>query len=174
MRGALAQGLALALVLGFLAGCGSTPTPVTPTTTPTPAPTPTPVPVAAPTPAATPTPCTRGLCEEPTTSGNQPVRLTLRIHTVVNPAGQWIQSITTGESIPVSYTVTVDATAKDENNRDTLGMSPIQWTFENPQGATIVGNHTHQRRIKGHKPGTVLVTAYQDGVWSNTLALQFE
>jgi hypothetical protein len=92
----------------------------------------------------------------------------------VNPAGLWIQGFTEEDAIPVSYTVTVDATAKDENNRDTLGRSPIAWTFKNAEGATIVGNHTHQRRIKGHKPGTVLVTASQDGVKSNTVALQFE
>jgi hypothetical protein len=136
--------------------------------------TPTPLPIATPTPAPTPTPCTQGLCEEPTTNTNKPVRLTLRIYSVVNPGGQWIQGVTEKDAIPVSYTVTVDATAKDAANDDTLGQSPITWEFENAKGATIGGNHTHQRRITGDKPGTVLVTARQDGIVSNTVALQFE
>ena len=171
----LGRTLALASVLAVLgSGCGSTQSPVTPTTAPTPAPTPTPAPIATPTPVPAPTPCTQGLCEPPTTTSTQPVRLTLRLYSVVNPAGQWIQNIGEEDAIPVSYTVTVDATAKDEKNRDTLGFNPVQWTFENAKGATVWGNHTHQRRIKGEKPGTVLVTAYQDGVWSNTVALQFE
>ena len=168
------------LMAALAAGCGSTPSPVTPTTTPTPAPTPaavatpTPAPLATPTPVPTPTPCTQGLCEEPTTNTNPPVRLTLRIYSVVNQGGQWIQGLTEMDAIPVGYTVTVDATAKDEGNRDTLGLTTVQWEFENEQGANIVGNHTHQRRIRGDKPGTVLVTAIQDGIRSNTVALQFE
>jgi hypothetical protein len=100
--------------------------------------------------------------------------LTLRIYSVVNQGGQWIQGITEKDAIPVGYTVTVDATAKDEFNHDTLGLTPIKWEFENAGGASIGGNHTHQRRVTAERAGTVLVTAHQDGVTSNTVALQFE
>jgi hypothetical protein len=130
--------------------------------------------VAAPSPVPTPTPCTRGLCEEPTTSGNRPVRIALRIYAVVNPAGQWIQGITEADAIPVSYTVTVDATAKDEANRETSSASTPFSGISRTRGARPSAGITRISRLKGDKPGTVLVTVSQDGVRSNTVALQFE
>ncbi len=178
MRTPLARCL-LALPLAIvLAGCGNPVSPVTPPPLPVPSPTPvptaTPVALITPTPLPTPTPCTQGLCEEPTTNTNLPVRLTLRIYTIVNGGGELIKGITEKDAIPLSYTVTVDATAKDAVDNDTLGLTPIQWQYENAGGVSIRGNHTHQRRLTGERPGIVLVTATQDGVKSNTVMLQFE
>jgi hypothetical protein len=177
--------LGVAAVLAVCSACGGAASPLAATQaagllaagTPTPAPSPspaTPAPVVAPTPTPTPTPCTQGLCEEPTTNTNPPVRLTLRIYTVVNGAGQQISGITEESAIPLGLTVTVDATAKDEGNKDTLGQSVILWEFENADRATVGGNHTHQRRITGNHTGTVLVRAVQGGVISNTVTLKFD
>jgi hypothetical protein len=183
MNPALVRSLGAALFVAVLAACGGASSPVASTQgsalvavitpTPPPVPSPTPEPVVAPTPSPTPTPCTQGLCEAPTTNTNLPVRITLRIYTVVN-GGEQVHGFTEETPIPTGYTVTVDATAKDEGNRDTLGQSPIEWVFEDAEGATVVGNHTHQRRITGNRPGTVRVTVTQDGVTSNTVKLRFE
>ena len=162
-----------------MAGCGgstSSGTNVTPVAvaTPTPAPSPTPTPVASEpshTPSPTPPPCTQGLCEEPTTSTNTPVRLTIRVYKVEDLNGKLVNGFTT--EFPVGYKVTIDATAKDVANRDTLGSADVDFSVSDESFVRIGGNHNFQRKITAVRPGDLQVWASLDGIESNILDLTF-
>ena len=163
--------LALVVFL-LLAGCGgSTPTtPVVPT--PAPTPTPTPAPAATPVPEPTPDTCTQGLCEEPTSNRNKAVRLTLRLYTVTDGQGNRVD-LTVDDDIPLGYILIIDATAKDENGKETLGRNAIQWYFVNESLAKVGGQHSHQKRVIPKAAGNMFVYAKVDGVTSNELQLRF-
>lgn len=161
------------LLAATFAACGGS-SPVTPTPSPTPIATPTPAPTPTPTPVPTPTPCTQGLCEEPVTNTNPPVRLTLRLYVVESPTGGFIPQPNPGTPIPVGYIARLDVTAKDVDNRETIGRSDVEFFYSNPSLVRIFGNHTHQRRLEALLPGQLDIWAMQDGVRSNVLTLTFQ
>jgi hypothetical protein len=166
---------ALCGVVGFLPGCGEsngasgTPTPVA-VATPTPAPSPTPV-VSEPSHTPTPPPCTQGLCEAPVTNTNAPIRLTIRVYKVEDPDGKLVSGYTT--EFPVGYKVTIDATAKDEANDDTLGSADVSFGVSDDSLVRVGGNHNFQRKLTAVRPGDLRVWARLDGIDSNVLDLSF-
>ena len=165
-----------AWVLGLLlaaTGCGGQDAPTAPAQpTPLPTATPTPAPAATPVPEPTPEPCTEGLCEEPVSNRNKAVRLTLRLYTITDGQGRRV-NLTLDDDIPLGYILVIDATAKDEDGKETLGKNLIQWHFVNESLARVGGNHSHQRRVIPKSPGNMFVTASLDGVTSNELGLRF-
>lgn len=159
----------LPFVVGLLACGGGTTIPGGPlpvvTPTPTPAPTPTP------TPAPTPAPCAG--CEAPVTNTNPPARLTIKVYKVTD-RNEVLQPLTERDLIPVGFKVTVDATAKDHEERETNGVSGWVAFFVSDEDVVEVGgNHAFQRKLTARKAGTVDVWANLDGVRSNTLTLKF-
>ena len=151
--------------------CGAS-TPAAPTPSPVAIATPTPAPVATPTPAPTPTP-TPEEGEPPVTNSNPAVRLTMRIFVIENPDGSYTGNVDPKQPIPVGYTARLDVTAKDVDNRETVGQSDVEFFFSDTGLARITGNHTNQRRVQGLAVGSVDCWAVQDGVRSNTITLTF-
>lgn len=155
------------------AGCGSSTSPAEPTPSvpvATPAPTPTPTPVANP-PLQAPTlpPCNG--CEPPVTNTNPPVRLTIRVYKIQDLNGTVIAGIP--PSIPLGYTVTIDATPKDAGNRDTLGSGTVDFTFSDMSIIEVSSNHGFQKKLKVLGAGLLEVKASLDGIDSNTLVITF-
>jgi hypothetical protein len=154
---------------------GTTPVqPITATTTLAPAPItvpPAPIVAPSPTPAPTPTPdC--GLCEVPTTSTARPVRLTLKLFTVENGTGKFWANPDVKEPIPLDYFARIDFTGKDEFGAETNGSADAEWHFSDPELVNVSGNHSHQRRLKVLKAGTLDCWVTQEGATSNVLTLR--
>jgi hypothetical protein len=149
-------------------GCGSTspadPAPTVPVATPEPTPTP-----VANQPQQQPTPPPCNGCEPPVTNTNPPVRLTIRIYKIQDLNGTVIAGIP--QSIPLGYTVTIDATPKDANNKDTLGSGTVNFTFSDLNLIDVSSNHGFQKKLKVLGPGLLEVQASLDGIDSNTLAI---
>jgi hypothetical protein len=153
-------------------GCGSStspaePTPSAPVATPAPTPTPTPVaeqPQHSPTPAP---PCSG--CEAPVTNTNPPVRLTIRVYKVQDLNGTLVAGIPA--SIPLGYTVTIDATPKDAGNKDTLGSGTVDFSFSDMSLIDVGSNHGFQKKLTVLGAGLLEVKASLDGIDSNTLVI---
>jgi len=161
-----------ALILACLVGCGTPTQPVVPT--PAPTPTPTPVPAPTPTPEPTPTPCTQGLCEPPVENTAPPVRVTIRLYTLEDGAGNFIANPDPNVPIPRGYWARLDVTAKDEDNLETNGSGSVEFFFTNQRSIEVAGGHTNQRRVRALAPAVVECRAALDGVRSNTLTLTFK
>jgi len=96
------------------------------------------------------------------------------LYTVVDDGGTWLQNWNERDEIPVGYRATIDATAKDDGNRDTLGeQGQADFFFSDTALAKVGGGHPFQRRLTVTKPGTLECWAEIDGVRSNTLVLSF-
>lgn len=163
----------LVVTSSLVAACGggssSAPDPVlvpeSITATPTPAPTATPAP--------SPSPALCDGCEAPVTNDAPPARLTIKVYKVVD-RNEVLQPLTDRDPIPVDFKVTIDATAKDANERETNGASGwVAFFVDDEDVAQLDGNHAFQRKVKASAPGTVQVWANLDGVRSNTLTLRF-
>ena len=152
---------------------GSGPAAPTATPMPNPAPTPAPDPKPSPAPFASPSPCTQGLCEEPTTNTNPPVRATLRMYFVEDGQGNKL-SLHQGDAIPAGSLVHIDLTAKDAANDDTLGNGQVEFFFNDLTLVNVQGNHTYQRKLQVLSRGTLDCWAKIDGVDSNVLRLRFK
>jgi hypothetical protein len=160
--------LVLSGALLVLPACGTS-TPTAPTPSPSPVAVPSPTPVVTPVPFPTPTP--EG--EPPVTNTNPAMRLTMRIFVIENPDGTYTGNVDPKLPIPVGYTARLDVTAKDIDNRETVGRSEVEFFFSDPGLARITGNHTNQRRVQGLAIGSLDCWAVQDGVTSNTITLTF-
>jgi hypothetical protein len=101
-------------------------------------------------------------------------RLTLRLYTVESPTGGFESNPNPGAPIPVGHIARLDATAKDDGNKETVGRGDVEFFFDNPSLVRVFGNHTHQRRLEVLRPGYLDVWAIQDGVRSNTVSLVFQ
>lgn len=164
------RSIRLAVLPFLLAAFACSGSPAAPT--PQPTPTPTPAPTPTPTPQPTPTPDCGG-CEPPVTNANPPARLTIRVYKVVDK-NEVLQPLTERDLIPVGFKVTVDATAKDADERETNGISGwVAYFVSDEDVVNVGGNHPFQRKLTGLKEGTVEVWAKLDGVRSNTLVLRF-
>lgn len=161
----------IAALSGGLAGigCGSSTSPAEPTpSAPAATPAPTPTPVANP-PQHDPTPPPCNGCEPPVTNTNPPVRLTIRIYKIQDLNGTVIAGIP--PSIPLGYTVTIDATPKDANNKDTLGSGTVDFSFSDMSLIDVGSNHGFQKKLKILGEGLLEVKASLDGIDSNTLVI---
>lgn len=160
--------LVLLLALPACGGGTSTPDPIVPA----------PAPTAAPTPAPTPTPATAAMpapCEEcePSVESNTPAtRLTIRLYILTNDKGKQIRSYDP-EKIPVGWHLTLDAVAKDADNRETNGEKVLRWFVDNPGIVEQGGNHPHQTKLTPTAEGQVEVYGKQDGATSNVLRFVF-
>jgi hypothetical protein len=164
----LAGALALAVACG-----GSTPT-STVVPTPVPVPTATPAPAPTPTPEPTPTPCTQGLCEPKVVNDSPAARLTLRLYTVEDGFGNFISNPDPDNGISVGSLARIDATAKDEQGKETNGLGSIEFFFNDPSLVKIAGgNGPQQRRLRVLKPGRLVCWVELDGIQSNQLTLHF-
>lgn len=149
--------------------CGGSTSPVTseptvPVSTPTPTPAP---PVSQPSQNPTPAPCNG--CEAPVTNTKPPVRLTIRVYKVQDVNGTLVAGIP--PSIPLGYTVTIDATPKDAGNRDTLGSGTVEFMYSDPGLVDVSSNHGFQKKLKVLGAGLLEVKASLDGIDSNTLVI---
>lgn len=151
-----------------LPACGTS-TPAAPTPSPSPVAAASPTPVATPVPSPTPTP--EG--ETPVTNTNPATRLTMRIFVIEHADGTYSGNVNPGLPITVGDTARLDVTAKDIDNRETVGRSEVQFFFSDPGLARITGNHTNQRRVQGLAIGSIECWAVQDGITSNTITLTF-
>lgn len=173
------QGWAAVAVLGALivaeAGCGgskssgTTATPVVPAAPAAPSPSPV---ASEPSHTPTPPPCTQGLCEPPVTNTNAPVRLTIKVYKVQDLNGTVVDGFTT--TFPVGYKVTIDGTAKDKDNRDTLGSGTVDFSFSDPSLVRVGSNHGYQKKLTILDAGVLEVRASLDGIDSNVLELTFD
>ena len=75
--------------------------------------------------------------------------------------------------LTAGFTARLDVTAKDLDNRETVGQSEVQFFFSDSGLARVTGNHTNQRRVQGLAVGSLDCWAVQDGVTSNTITLTF-
>ena len=165
---------AVAITLVAVA-CGGSSTP-TSTIVPTPLPTatPTPAPAPTPTPEPTPTPCTQGLCEPKVVNDAPAARLTLRLYTIEDGYGNFISNPDPDEGIKVGSIARLDATAKDEDGKETNGLGNIQFFFNDTSLMKISGgNGPQQRRLRVLKAGRLVCWAELDGIQSNQLTLYF-
>lgn len=165
---------AVAITLVAVA-CGGSSTP-TSTIVPTPLPTatPTPAPAPTPTPEPTPTPCTQGLCEPKVVNDAPAARLTMRLYTIEDGYGNFISNPDPNEGIKVGSIARLDATAKDEDGKETNGLGNIEFYFNDESLVKISGgNGPQQRRLKVLKAGRLVCWATLDGIQSNQLTLWF-
>ena len=156
-------------VVGTFSGCGgssSSGTGVTAVATPEP---PT-APAADQPPPQNPAPPPCQNCEAPVTNTNPPVRLTIRIYKIQDLNGSIVQGVIP-PSIPVGYTITIDATPKDANNRDTLGSGTVDFTVSEPALVDIKSNHGFQKKLTVLGAGLIEVKASLDEIDSNTLVI---
>jgi hypothetical protein len=160
--------------LVLLSACGGggnmSPTPTAPVT-PAPAPAPTPEPTPAPTPTPPPSSCADP-CEAPVTNDSPAARLNIRLYILTDEHGQLVREYDT-EAIPVGWRLTLDATAKDAQGRETNGQKVVRWFVDNEGIVQLGGSHLHQVKITPREPGRIEVYARQDGVDSNTLKFRF-
>jgi hypothetical protein len=155
---------------GLLASCGggtSAPEPIAPPVTV--AATPTPVPATTPPP--TPAPC-EDPCEPPVDNNNPAVRLSIRLYILTDDEGRQV-SDWDPEAIGVGWHMTLDATAKDAEGRETNGDRVVRWFIDNPGLVKEGGDHLHQTKLTPLAPGQIEVYAKQDGVVSNRLRFVF-
>jgi hypothetical protein len=167
----LAGAVALCVVVGAV-GCGgsnSSATNVTPVAVATPTPAPSPTPVTDPSHTPTPAPPCTGSCEPPVTNTNPPVRLTIRVYKIQDLNGTVLAGIP--DSIPLGYKVTIDATPKDKDNRDTLGSGTVEFSFSDPSLIKVGSNHGFQKKLTVLGGGTLEVAASIDGIDSNVLTI---
>ena len=137
---------------------------------PSPAATPTAVLSPSPTPAPASTPCP-GEC--PVTSTLPAARLTIRLYKVTDSNDTLQTEYTLNTEIPVGFKVTVDAVAKDRNDKETFGQGEVDFQVSDLNLVRVGGNHEFQRRFTILTPGKVDVIATLDGIDSNVLTLQF-
>jgi hypothetical protein len=149
-------------VAGSVASVAATPAPAAAT----------PAPATPATPEPTPAPLCDG-CEAPTTNTTQPVRLNLRLYSVVDPDGKFHPGYSDIDELPLGWQATIDVVAKDAFGVETLGSSNVEFSFENGGIARIGGNHPFQRRLIIQQPGRITCRASLDGVRSNDLTLTF-
>jgi hypothetical protein len=129
--------------------------------------TPTPVP-AAPPPSTTP--CED--CEAPVDNNNPATKLTIRLYILTDDEGRQL-SEWDPEMIGVGWHLTLDATAKDAQGRETNGDRVVRWFIDNPGLVREGGQHLHQTKLTPVAPGQIEVYAKQDGVVSNKLRFVF-
>jgi hypothetical protein len=160
--------LAASSLLPACGGGTNAPEPIAPPVTVAAA-TPTPVPAATAPP--TPAPCEEP-CEPPVENNNPAVRLSIRLYILTDDQGRQVHDWDP-EEIGVGWHLTLDATAKDAEGRETNGDRVVRWFIDNEALVKVGGQHLHQTKLTPRAPGRIEVYAKQDGVVSNTLRFAF-
>ena len=170
-----ARTAATVAVLAMVAACGGGAAgPSTPT--PTPAPTATPAPAPTPTPAATP--CPDGSCG----NTNAPVRATLRLYLMWDPAGDLVEPTpdpvrqVLQQPVPVGSKIRFDVVGRDSNDRETNGQKDIAFIYS--EGASLVEDiglreDGFQKDVRVAAPGRFSLYVVFDGVASNAITFTF-
>lgn len=141
-------------------------------------PTPTPVPTATPAPAPTPTPCPDGSCG----NSNAPVRVTLRLYLMWDPAGDLVEPTpdpvqqVLQQPVRVGSKIRFDVVGRDANDKETNGQKNITWLYT--VGASRVEDiglreEGFQKDVKVASPGDFSVYVVFDGVASNSITMKF-
>ncbi len=159
-----------AAVGAVLVSCGGSASP----SAPVPAATPTPVAVATPTPAPTPSPEPEG--EAPVVNTNKPVRITLRLYVVEDPAARIVDYAIAPDGtpiVPVNYKFVLDIVAKDKKNKETRGSGNVIWHWSD-DGIVDIENmsNVYHPTLRAAKAGPFCAVAELDEVFSNELCLQ--
>ena len=167
-----AQAVAVASALAVSLACGGgSAGPSNPTPTPTPVPTPTPAP--------TPTPCPDGACS----NSNAPVRVTLKLYLMWDPAGKLIEPTpepfqqVLREPVPVGSKIRFDVVGKDANEKETNGQKNITYVYS--EGRNLVEDigireEGFQKDVRVVEPGRFSVYVVFDGVASNSILFTFK
>ncbi|HEX9886161.1 MAG TPA: hypothetical protein VGA70_06720, partial [Longimicrobiales bacterium] len=162
--------IAAAVIAVFAVSCGGGRSPSAPTPTPTPVPTPAPTPVPTPTPEPSPE------AEAPVVRTTKPVRITLRLYAVEDPAGRLVpdyEVLPDGTPvIPVNYRFRLDIVAKDNRNRETIGSGNVEWTWDDNAVEVVNMNNIFQPRLRAVRPTRMTAYAMLDDVRSNELEVE--
>jgi hypothetical protein len=165
-----------AAVLSCGGGGGASPSaPATPAATPTPVAVATPTP-PAPTPEPTP-PCPTDPCEQPVERDTKPVRITLRLFVVEDPAGGVFQYKSDDDGtpiVPVNYKFRLDIIAKDAKNRETKGSGNVIWHWDDNMIDVENIENVYHPTLRATKGGMWCAKAEMDDVVSNELCLDFK
>ena len=135
--------------------------------------------VTTPTPSPTVDPCSLGLCEPPTTNTAPPVRTILRLFQLFDAGGAWVLPTpdpfkqVVREPIPLGYTIRLDLTGRDKDDKPTNGKGDIDFVISDPTMVDIALSGDFQRKIKVLKVGKWEVYGVLDGVASNSLGFTF-
>lgn len=168
---------AMAAALGLFVSCGGggSGTPVAPAPLPTPTPAPAATPTPAPNPSPTP-PCPTDPCEVPVERETKPVRITLRLFVVEDPAGGVFQYKSDDDGtpiIPVNYAFRLDIIAKDNKNKETKGSGNVIWHWDDNMVVVESLENVYHPTLRAIRGGPFCVTAEMDDVLSNELCLEF-
>jgi hypothetical protein len=168
---------AMAAALGLFVSCGGggSGTPVAPAPLPTPTPAPAATPTPAPNPSPTP-PCPTDPCEVPVERETKPVRITLRLFVVEDPAGGVFQYKSDDDGtpiIPVNYAFRLDIIAKDNKNKETKGSGNVIWHWDDNMIQVESLDNVYHPRLRAIRNGSWCAAAELDGVTSNELCLDF-
>jgi hypothetical protein len=77
------------------------------------------------------------------------------------------------EPIPVGFTLRIDLTAKDADDKATNGKGDVSFDISDPTMVDIALSGDFQRKIKVLKPGKWEIFGILDGVASNSLGFTF-
>jgi hypothetical protein len=166
-----AQAVAVASVLAVSLACGGG------SAGPS-SPTPTPVPTPTPAPAPTPTPCPDGACS----NSNAPVRVTLKLYLMWDPAGKLIEPTpdpvrqVLEQPVRVGSKIRFDVVGKDANEKETNGQKNITYIYG--EGRNLVEDiglreDGFQKDVKVAAPGQFSIYVVFDGVASNSITFTF-
>jgi len=169
-------GAALAALLMTSCGGGGSATTPAPVSAPTPVVVATPTPVAAPSPSPTP-PCPTDPCEAPVERQTPPVRITLRLFVVEDPAGGVFEYKQTDDGtpiIPVNYRFRLDIIAKDAKNKETQGSGNVIWHWDDNMVDVENLTNVYHPTLRATRGGSWCATAEMDKITSNELCLAFQ
>ena len=170
---AMAAGLGAAMI-SCGGGGGGAPSAPGPVATPTPVAVATPTP-PAPSPEPTP-PCPTDPCEVPVDRDTKPVRITLRLFVVEDPAGgvyQYRENDGGQPIIPVNYKFRLDIIAKDKKNKETQGSGNVIWHWDDNMVEVENIENKYHPTLLATKGGQWCATAELDEITSNELCLEF-
>ena len=74
----------------------------------------------------------------------------------------------------MGYTIRLDVTAKDAQDKDTIGKKDINFIYSDPEMVQESIQSDFQRKLQVPKTGTFAVYVDFDGVGSNDLRFTFE
>lgn len=143
-----------------------------------PASTPTPVPTPVPTPIATPTPPVGGCPDGSCGNTNAVVRAQVKLYLMFDPNRNPVpapdpERQVVKEPIKVGYTIRLDVTGRDADNRETDGKGQIEWFYSDAGLVEINPRTPWTHDFKIVKPGPWWVYVVFDGVGSNNLNFTF-
>lgn len=123
------------------------------------------------TPIPVPTPSACAACEPPVSS-QAPAKLFIYVYFVQDPDGDVVEE---ADSYPRDYTIHLDATAKDADNKPTNGSGEVRYILERTDLLELlpVSGTTFHVKLKVQKgSGVTYISAMLDGVTSNRIGIR--